>query len=151
MSYDPKSYELRESSIENEYYCGDLPGTLQLRKDPAELKKLELDHLKDDVKNWSVVEPNETYFNQLLRKNKKHEDHDLLCVTKSVSANGMVWLKGAIYNKKSKLIYLITSTTDRSKVDRPLDSHDPMYVIGHYRMCAPKLFWVTLKTCCMDL
>jgi hypothetical protein len=151
MAYDPKSYELRESSIEGEYYCGDLPGTLQLRKDPAELKKLEIDHLKEDVKNWTVEENDEVYFKQLLRLNKKIEDHELLCVTKSVSGNGMIWLKGAIYNKKSKLIYLMTATTDRSKVDRPLDSHDPMYVIGHYRMCAPKLFWSTLKTACADL
>ena len=151
MAYNPKAYELRESSIEAEYYCGDLPGTLQLRKDPAELKKLDVDHLKEDSKNWVVLEKSEEVFKQLLRKNKKIEDHELICVTKSVSGSGMVWLKGAIYNKKSKLVYLMTATNDRSAVDRPLDSHDPFYVIGHYRMCAPKIFWNTLKNSCADL
>ncbi len=136
---------LRESSIKNEYYFGDLPGTLQLRKDPSELAKIEVSHLADDDKNWNIVEKSDELFLRLLRKNKKIDGHELLCVTQSIGTDGSIWLKGAILNKSSGLVYLMTSTNNRAMVDRPLDSHDHTYVIGHYRMCAPKIFWKHLK------
>ena len=66
--YDPKAYVLRPSSIEKEYYCGDLQGTLQLRKDPHELVGLKTSHLPDDDKNWNVVDNNDELFLRLLRK-----------------------------------------------------------------------------------
>jgi hypothetical protein len=59
---------LKTSSIENEYYYGDLPGTLQYSKTKEELKNLELipndnnngfylvehseDNLKKCIPNW---------------------------------------------------------------------------------------------------
>lgn len=136
---------LRESSIKNEYYFGDLPGTLQLRKDPHELAKLEVDHLSDIETNWKVVENSDELFLKLLRKNKKIEGHELVCVFQAIGKEGSIWLKGAILNKKTGLVYLMTSTNTRVLVPRPLDSHDHTYVIGHYRMCAPKIFWKHLK------
>jgi hypothetical protein len=143
--YDPAAYTLRMSSIADEYYCGDLQGTLQLRKDPHELAKLDVEYLSDTTKNWTIVNTSDELFMRLLRKNKKVENHELICTTQSVGADGSVWLKGAILNKDTGLIYLLTSTNNHSAVDRKLDSHDPTYVIGHYRMCAPKIFWVHLK------
>jgi hypothetical protein len=148
--YDPKAYVLRESSIEHEYYCGDLQGTLQLRKDPTQLVNLHTDDLSDDHKNWTVVETSNDLFLKLLRKNKKVDNHELICVTQSVGTDGSIWLKGAILNTTSGLIYLMTATSNRAAVDRPLDSHDSTYVIGHYRMCAPKVFWAHLKTALKD-
>ena len=84
---------LRESSIKDEYYFGDLPGTLQLRKDPIELAKLELGHLSDETKGWIIVENSNELFLRLLRKNKKVDNHELLCVTQSISSDGSIWLK----------------------------------------------------------
>ena len=143
--YDPKVYTLRESSIKKEYYCGDLQGTLQLRKDPHELANLKTDDLSDDDKTWTIDEVNAENSLRLTRKNMKVPNHELVCVTRSVCTDGSVWLKGAVLNKSTGLIALLTATNNRTAVDRPLDSHDPTYVIGHYRMCAPKIFWDHLK------
>ncbi len=144
--YDPKAYVLRISSIKDEYYCGDLQGTLQLRKDPHELVNLNTDDLPDDSdKAWTIDEVNAENSARLMRKNMNATNHELLCVTRNVGTDGTIWLKGAVLNKSTNLIALLTSTNNRARVDRPLDSHDPTYVIGHYRMCAPKIFWVHLK------
>ena len=144
--YDPKAYVLRISSIKDEYYCGDLQGTLQLRKDPRQLVNLHTDDLPDDSdKAWSIDEVNAENSAKLMRKNMKVSNHELLCVTRNVGNDGSIWLKGAVYNKTTGLVALLTATNNRARVDRPLDSHDPTYVIGHYRMCAPKIFWDHLK------
>lgn len=143
--YDPKAYVVRISSIKGEYYCGDLQGTLQLRKDPHELANLKTEDLSDDDKSWTIDEVNAENSLRLTRKNMKVPNHELVCVTRSVGTDGSVWLKSAVLNKTTGLIALLTATNNRTAVDRPLDSHDPTYVIGHYRMCAPKIFWDHLK------
>ena len=142
---------LRESSIKDEYYFGDLPGTLQLRKDPHELAKLDLSHLSDETKGWIIAPKSIERFLRLLRRNKKIDGHELLCVVQSIGTDGHVWLKGAILNKSSGLVYLMTATNNRAMVSRPLDSHDHSFVIGHYRMCAPKIFWSHLKETLVSL
>ena len=60
-----------------------------------------------------------------------------------------IWLKAALQHKETGNIALMTSTNRKENIlrreNRPLESNDPYWYIGFYRMAAPMCFWKELK------
>ncbi len=141
---------LSESSKKESYYFGDLPGTLQYELEPNHLMILETDlsksnldfhldfHTKDNLKRLT---PNTT-------KGRANE-WKLLLVMKRVGENDEIWLKGALQNKTTGKIALMTSTNRIQNIEdngnRAMNSMDENWYIGRYRMAAPMIFWDELK------
>jgi len=60
-----------------------------------------------------------------------------------------IWLKGALLNKPTGQVALLTSTNDpeniRKNGSRTVKTLDGTWHVGHYRMSAPIYFWKELK------
>ena len=137
---------LRMSSIQNEYYLGDLPGSLQYGKEPKEiLECLSCENpdecgyiLCDDdeiAENFNRVIPN--------TRNGLYGVWKIIVLMKAEKDNA-IWLKAALLNKNTGNIALMTSTNNNSKLNRAINSLEDGWFIGHYRMSAPIIFWKTL-------
>ena len=133
---------LRASSIPNEYYLGDKPGTLQYSKDPLELRDCIM--VDDSCDRGFVLceEPIEKVTPNTERSNSC--DWTLVLMMKSARENGEIWLKAALKNKHDGKIALMTSTNRKDCLPRPIQSHCEGWYIGHYRMSAPVVFWKEL-------
>ena len=141
---------LRESSIDNEYYFGDLPGTLQYKLEPDNIINLEIDVSKINLdyqldyhtfENLKRLIPN--------TPNGRENEWKLLLVMKKVCENNVIWIKGALQNKNSGKIALMTSTNRIENIEingnRSMNSMDENWFIGRYRMSAPMIFWYELQ------
>jgi hypothetical protein len=141
---------LKTSSIQGEYYCGDLPGTIQYKKDPSALKALEIpDGPNTLASDWTVI--NDDSVAQILPATAgagKPFDWEQILVMQKVHGD-RVWLKGALKNKKTGLIALLTGcNTERGMTDhghRAIKACADNWFVGHYRMAAPLVFWSELK------
>ena len=55
------------------------------------------------------------------------------------------WIKGALLNKTTNLLALMTSSKGKDRIidngNRPIPSYNPDWFIGHYRLVAPAKFW----------
>ena len=146
---DVMAYELRANSIPNEYYCGDLPGTLQYDKDPAALRQLNTEMgLTEADAEWTVEACTQENSERLLPHTKRLADWRLFYVMSRVRPTE-TWLKGAFINTVTGRIALITSTNRRAAIlerrNRAMDSHAEGWAVGRYRMGAPIVFWRGLK------
>jgi hypothetical protein len=137
---------LRPTSIENEYYCGALPGILQYSMSSDELKNLEIPN-NTDTRGFVIAE--HTLENKLriipdTETGNKNDWKLIFCMRKETD-DGEVWLKAALLNTTTQNIALITSTNSLDNLtkrgNRGIKSHDPNWYIGHYRMSAPSVFW----------
>ncbi len=141
---------LRESSIDNEYYFGDLPGTLQYKLEPDNIINLEIDVSKINLdyqldyhtfENLKRLIPN--------TPNGRENEWKLLLVMKKVCENNVIWIKGALQNKNTGKIALMTSTNRIENIEingnRSMNSMDENWFIGRYRMSAPMIFWYELQ------
>jgi len=143
---------LQMSSIPHEYYFGDLPGTLQYKMSAESLISLEIP--QDDSNNCGYVFAEHSLANLLrLTPNTdtgNRNEWKLLLVMQRVSDDGnTIWLKGALQNKETGDIALMSSTNNREILTahghRVLFSHNDDWTIGRFRMCAPIIFWSELK------
>ena len=143
---------LQMSSIPHEYYFGDLPGTLQYKMSAESLISLEIP--QDDSNSCGYVFAEHSLANLLrLTPNTdtgNRNEWKLLLVMQRVSDDGnTIWLKGALLNKETGDIALMTSTNNREILadngHRGLSSHNDDWTIGRFRMCAPTIFWSELK------
>jgi hypothetical protein len=145
---------LRESSSPHSYYLGDYQGTLQYNKPKEEITALT--EFNDEETNGYVLETH-TMENKLRafprpqseQRRKNPDDYKLVLVMKSVREEG-VWLKVAYEHKTTGHIMLMSSTNNRAyitngSVEGGMDSHDPGWFVGAYRMAAPMCFWKELK------
>ena len=141
---------LRESSIDNEYYFGDLPGTLQYKLEPDNIINLEIDVSKINLdyqldyhtlENLKRLIPN--------TPNGRENEWKLLLVMKKVCENNVIWIKGALQNKNTGKIALMTTTNRIENIEingnRSMNSMDENWFIGRYRMSAPMIFWYELQ------
>ena len=137
------SKTLRMSSIPNEYYLGDLPGSLQYAKEQKEiLDCLSCENpdacgynLCDDAEiaeNYNRVIPN--------TKTGTHGEWKILVLMKA-EKDGVVWLKAAMLNKKTSKIGLMTGANNSERLNRPINAVEDGWFVGHYRMSAPIVFW----------
>lgn len=143
---------LRKSSIPNEFYLGDKPGTLQYKKNPNEICEavslLPDNHDEDEERRW------ETVYTCSDLENSSYDTTKLLANTATAkkgnwvallvqihSACGGNWIKSALYNKHDGCIALMTSCDKKELFPRPRVTKDANWFVGHYRMSAPLYFW----------
>lgn len=149
---------LNISSIPNEYYLGDLPGTLQYSKDPNEIINLQIEDINTDYNEYMLQLDNcgfiltehssinyrrivpDTVTGRGIKNNSR-----ILLIMKREEQDGTIWLKAALQNKNTGLISLLTSTNNEAKLPRSLKTEHPEWFVGHYRMCAPMAFWRELR------
>ena len=142
--------QLRASSIEGEYYLGDLPGRLQYSKKMSDI--LNLRDLPNDSNTCGyelVTGDLDTYLPKMLPHTKKADPKKwklLLLVKREFEQE--IWLKAAIQNLETSDIALMTSTNSAynivSRGNRAIQSNDKTWFVGHYRMAAPMVFWRNL-------
>lgn len=145
--------QIKHSSIQNEYYLGDLPGTLQYTIDPNDV--LDIDNIErtpDDVDRcgFEFVEHSYEYYSAVIPNTAtgiNNEWNMFLLMKKEV--DGEIWLKAALRNKKTGKIALMTSTNNINNLlnhnHRAIKSLNDKWFIGHYRMSAPMFFWRELQ------
>ena len=140
---------LRESSNPHDYYLGDKPGTLQYKKEIQELISINSSFNPEaDYKNGFELEIHSQENLKRLTPDTdtgNSNDWKLLLVIKKISSDNTVWLKGALLNKNTTEIALMTSTNKPEHLNRKIKSLDSEWFIGHYRMAAPLFFWEELK------
>lgn len=139
---------LRASSIPNEYYLGDKPGTLQYKKDANDIicavRDLQIENQNN--RGFVLCEHTLDNINRVTPNTKTAKDGDwqVIIIMKRVE-DGTTWLKCAMKNKKTGKIALMTSTNSKEKLSRPINSLENGWFVGHYRMSAPICFWKELS------
>ena len=143
--------ELRPSQYKNEFYLGDMPGTLQYKKTPEELVTIETEPIAgyDYTNGYYLEEHSLANLERLIPKLKSCDgEWKLLLVIKKMFIN-VVILKGALLNKKTNQIGLFTSVNnDTYFMDegfKTIETNDEKWVVGNVRMSAPMFFWNELK------
>ena len=137
------------SSIPNEYYVGDLPGTLQYAKDPEELLALILPDDAED-RGFKLCEHSLENLQRVTPCTQKtvHWKILLMMMRTEEDSNKFV-LKAALQDRVTGKIALLTSTNDKAHLERSghrtVKTVDGTWFVGHFRMCAPVLFWRELK------
>ena len=147
---------IKPNSIPNEYYLGDLPGTLQYKKTKAELSTIT--NLEEGADcGYVQLAPTAEILARLIPNTPtgRKGDWELVLAMESRSLEGEIWLKGALLDKKTGLIALMTSTNGEKNItsrgNRAMKSHADSWFIGRYRMGAPMIFWQTLAKVCSAL
>ena len=135
---------LRMSSTQNEYYLGDLPGTLQYAKDPKEiLSCLSCDNPDDCGYVFCDEDEITENYNRVIPNTKMGNDGvwKILVLIKA-EKDGVVLLKAAMLNKNTGNIGLMAGTNKRSqRLNFSIDAIEEGWFVGHYRMSAPIMFW----------
>jgi len=144
--------QIKHSSIQNEYYLGDLPGTLQYTIDPNDILNIDnIERTSDEVDRcgFEFVEHSYEYYSAVIPNTAtgiNNEWNMFLLMKKEVDE---IWLKAALRNKKTGKIALMTSTNNINNLlnhnHRAIKSLNDKWFIGHYRMSAPMFFWRELQ------
>ena len=138
---------LSPSSITNEYYFGDLPGTIQYKKEPEELINLQIPDNSND-RGFTLCEHNLENLHRIIPHTQKIANWKILLMM-STEVDGEIWLKAALLNKTTGKVALLTSTNKKENLlrreHRAIETHDGTWFVGHYRMSAPVVFWRELK------
>lgn len=136
------------SSIPNEYYLGDLPGTLQYSKDVNEIINTELPD-DQETRGYMLCEHSRENFHRVLPKTQIKVSWKILLMMKVEREDGEIWLKAALLNKDTGNVALLTATNDKANLEkrgnRAIKTMDGEWFVGHYRMSAPICFWRELK------
>lgn len=149
------STSLKPNSIKhacggNEYYLGNLPGTLQYKKTKEELTSIPNINNQDSDCGYVQLEVTPDLLKRFVPNTAtgKKGDWELLVVFTSALDAKEVWQKAALRDKKTGLIALMTSTNKQENItsngNRSLDSMEAGWHIGFYRMGAPMVFWRAL-------
>jgi len=141
---------LKASSIAHEYYCGDLPGNLQYNKDPEELLALELPEDHEDPDGFRLCEHSMENLQRVTPYTRKNVNWKILLMMKVERDDGRkIILKAALQDRVTGKITLLTSTNDRAHLEsnghRAVKTVDGTWFVGHFRMCAPVVFWKELQ------
>ena len=135
---------IRPSSCQNEYYLGDKPGTLQYNLNQDVILNCFGCDVNDNIHSGYILcdKNDECLIEKLIPYTKKGRQTKwkLICAMKRQDGE-TIWLKGALLNIETNKIALMTSTNNEILVKRPIKSHKEGWVIGHYRMSAPSIFW----------
>lgn len=147
---------LKSSSIPNEFYLGDKPGTLQYKKLPSEICEavslLPDNQDEDEERRWETVytcsDLEDTSYDttRLLANTPTAKKGNWVALfVQNHSARGGNWIKSALYNKHDGRIALMTSCDKKELFPRPRVTKDANWFVGHYRMSAPLYFWRDLS------
>jgi hypothetical protein len=149
-------YTLKLSSIHEEYYCGDLPGTLQYKKDAALLANMDIPQ-EDSTCPFTHIECTDGIKARLLPNTKTagpHSNWILLMAMERTIDSDITCIKGVLQNKTTGNIALLTCKNNKESFTRrnhrAIPSNAPGWFVGHYRMAAPLYFWSELKRILQD-
>lgn len=139
---------IQASSIPNEYYFGDLPGTIQYKKEPQDLIDLQLVEDMND-RGFTLCDHSMENLRRIIPHTQKIENWKILLMMSTEVDGGEIWLKAALLNKTTGKVALLTSTNNQDNLvrreHRAIKTHDGTWFVGHYRMSAPVIFWKELK------
>ena len=139
---------LRLSSIPNEYYCGDFPGTLQYNKEKDEIINLVTEGIDEETRGFQLCEHSLENLRRITPHTQAKRKWKVLLMMKREHGEA-IWLKAALMDMDTGKIALLTSTNARENLERllhkPLRTLDGTWFVGRYRMCAPMVFWRELK------
>lgn len=139
---------LRLSSIPNEYYLGDLPGTIQYNKELQDIISLDCDKEGDHC-GYHLCDHSIDNLRRTIPYTQRNKEWKIILMMKKEESNGEIWMKSALLNKKTGKIALLTTTNNRINLEkdhhRPVKTIDGKWFVGHYRMSAPIYFWKELK------
>lgn len=139
---------LKLSSIPHEYYCGDLPGNLQYKKDKDELIALVTDGIDEETRGFQLCEHSLENLRRIVPQTQAKKKWKVLLMM-SRDDGHETWLKAALVNTDTGKIALLTSTNSRENLERrnnrAIKTVDGSWFVGHYRMSAPIVFWRELK------
>jgi hypothetical protein len=131
-----------------EYYLGDKPGLLQYKKTKEELTSIPNINHKDSDCGYVQVPATPDLLNRFVPDTEtgRKGDWELLVVFSSDLLPGEIWQKGALRNKKTGEIALMTCTNKKENITsrhkKPaLKTKDGNWFVGQYRMAAPMIFW----------
>jgi hypothetical protein len=135
---------LRISSIPNEYYFGDKPGTLQYRKKPEDLLAIELPE-NNEVRGYNFCEHSLENLRRITPITQKKMDWKILLMMERRDHDGEIWLKAALQDRNTGEVALLTTTNKKEKLNKPIKTLHETWFVGHYRMAAPVIFWKELQ------
>jgi hypothetical protein len=142
---------IKASTIQNEYYFGDLPGSLQYNVSAEELGQLQFDaYYVEDDRGFQFCEHSLENLRRVLPHTKNHEDWKIILMMKKEMDDGnKIWLKAALLHKSTGQVALLTSTNSKENIElgghRAIRSIEGTWFVGHYRMSAPVIFWKELR------
>ena len=139
---------LRLSSVPNEYYCGDLPGTLQYNKDKEELIGLVTEGIDEETRGFQLCEHSLENLRRIMPQSQAKRKWKVLLMMKREDGHE-IWLKAALMDMDTGKVALLTSTNAKENLERrnnrTIRTVDGTWFVGHYRMSAPMVFWRELK------
>ena len=134
---------IKPSSIPNEYYFGDKPGTLQYKKKSDDLLSIELPE-NTEARGLYLCEHSLENLRRITPLAQKKTDFKILLMMSS-EKDGEIWLKAALQDRTTGNIALLTATNKKEILKRPIKTLDGTWYVGHYRMSAPVVFWKELQ------
>lgn len=134
--------------IPHEYYFGDPPGRLQYKKEINELTNLTIPDDIDEKYGFELCEHSAENLKRTIPHTQQNGDWKIILMMQK-NVDGIIWLKSALLNKNTGKVALLTSTNNKTNLERTngrsVKTLDGEWVVGHYRMCAPVAFWRELK------
>jgi hypothetical protein len=138
---------IKASSVPNQYYFEDFPGTLQYKKERKDLVGCLLQD-NNDTCGYKLCEHSLENLRRITPYTQRGVDWSILLMM-SKEVNDEIWLKAALLNKATGKIALLTSTNSKNNLEknnsRAVKTIDGTWFVGHYRMSAPVIFWKELK------
>jgi len=138
---------IKASSVPNQYYFGDKPGTLQYKKEKQELIDCLLVEDANDC-GFSLCHHSLENLNRITPITQRNTDWKILLMMKA-EVGDEIWMKAALLNNATGKIALLTSTNSSDNIEkrgsRAIKTVDGTWFVGHYRMSAPVVFWRELQ------
>jgi hypothetical protein len=134
---------IKPSSIPNEYYFGDKPGTLQYRKKTDDLLNIEMPE-NTETRGWRLCEHSLENLRRITPHTQRNTCFKILLMMR-MEEDGKIWLKAALQNRITGDIALLTASNKKENFERPIKTLDGTWYVGHYRMSAPVVFWKELQ------
>ena len=134
---------IKPSSIPNQYYFGDKPGTLQYKKKPDDLLAIEIPE-NTKVCEYYLCEHSLENLRRITPLTKKNINFKIILIM-SFNKDSGIWLKAALQDRTTGNIALLTATNKKENLKRPIKTLDRDWYVGHYRMSAPVVFWKELQ------
>jgi hypothetical protein len=138
---------LKQSSIPNQYYYGDMPGTIQYKKTLNEIINIEVPENNEDC-GYKICEHSLENLYRITPITRKNINWKIILMMR-LERDEEIWIKGALQNKETGDIALLTTTNAKDNIllrqNRAISTIDGRWYVGQYRMVAPCCFWKELK------
>ena len=147
-------YVLKTNTIPGDYHCGDLPGNLQYQKSVPALATMVIPEGDHSAQGWERIALTHDVKKSLLGHTQNPTDWTLVMAMKRTDGD-CIWIKGALRNKKTGNIGLMTCCSNEESIlrrgNRAMRSNADGWFVGRYRMSANLAFWASLKDVCATL